>query len=90
MANNRWRTKFESEQRFAVQHGVHTQRRFYIQAYKLYQAGIKVGRMKSSLDEFIGELICMSQIYHIEELRWNNKKIDEFVRKNKQKFEEEK
>ena len=90
MANNRWRTKFESEQRFEAQHGVYLQRRLYIQAYKLYQAGIKAGRMKSSLQEFIGELLCMSQIYHIEELRWNNKKIDEFVRKNKQKLEAEK
>ncbi|MBU6048332.1 hypothetical protein KQ232_12205 [Lacticaseibacillus paracasei] len=90
MANNRWKTSFGAERRFEAKHGVHTQRGFYIQAYKLYQAGIKVGRMKSSIQEFIGELLCMSQIYHIEELRWNNKKIDEFVRKNRKKSEAEK
>lgn len=90
MANNRWKTKFGAERRFEAQHGVYAQRKFYIQAYKLYQAGIKAGRMKSSLQEFIGALLCMSQIYHIEELRWNNKRIDEFVRKNKQKLEAEK
>ncbi|WBS98119.1 hypothetical protein OK107_08545 [Lacticaseibacillus paracasei] len=90
MANNRWKTKLGSERRFAAQHGVYSQRRFDIQAHKLYQAGVKADRMESSLDEFMGELLCMCTIYHIEEMRWNNKKIDDFVRKNKQKLEAKK
>lgn len=90
MANNRWKTKLESEIRLAAHYGVYTHRKFNIQAYKLYQAGIKVGQIKSSLDEFIGELMVMRAISHVEELRWNNKKIDEFVRKNRKKLEADK
>lgn len=82
MMSDRWKTKFDSERKFASKHGLHSERKFYIQAYKLYRAKKRMGCADSSFDEFIGELICMSTIYHIDELSWNDKKIDNFVRQH--------